>query len=118
MQVTAAFVEHGAEIVLAASHCAHFLVPEQSDRHAAADALLRGRSDAGCGRLVIGRAQRAVLPRLAGDLVATYQVEREVRGTVGKIDPAAAEVGTEISLDPIRVMLQPRIELPAIVARR
>ena len=98
-------------------HLAHLLAVQQRHRHAAPDALLRGVLDRGGARFIVGRAQRAVLPRLAGDLVAADQVEREVGGAVGKRDHAAAEVGAEIGLDLIGIVLEARIDLAAIVAR-
>ncbi len=65
---------------------------------------------------MIGGAQRAVLPRLAGDLMAADQVEREGRRIPGKRDHAPAEVGAERRLDGVGIELEPRIELAAIVA--
>ena len=117
MQVAAAVVQHGAEIAVGAGHLPHLLAVQQLHRHAAADALLGGAFDSRRACFIVGRAQRAVLPCLAGDLVAADQVEREVGSTVGKRDHAAAEVGAEIGLDLIGIVLQPRIDLPAIIAR-
>src|SRR5262249_59021800 len=61
---------------------------------------------------------RSVLPRLARNLVTTDEIEREVRGSIGKRDHAAAEVGAKIGLDLIGVVLEAGIDLAAIVARR
>ena len=118
MQIAAARIEHGADVAIRAGHLAQLLAVQIRHRHAAADALLRGLLDRGGAGLVIGRAQRAVLPRLARDLVAADQIMREVRGAVGELDHAAAELGAEIGLDLIGIVLQAGIDLAAIVARR
>ncbi len=118
MQVAAAIVQHGAEIAVGPGHLPHLFAVQQRHRHAAADALFCGVFDSRRACFIVSRAQRAVLPRLAGDLVAADQVERVVGGAVGKRDHAAAELSAEIRLDLVRVVLQPRIDLPAIVARR
>ena len=118
MQVAAAVVQHGAEIAIGAGHLAHLFSVQQRYRHAAADALFCSVLDSRRARFIVGRAQRAILPRLAGDLVAADQVERVVRGAVGKRDHAAAKLSAEIGLDLVRVVLEARIDLAAIVARR
>ena len=71
-------------IAIRAGHLAQLLAIEVRHRHAAADALLGGCLDRGGAGLVIGRAQRAVLPRFARDLVAADQIMREIRRAVGE----------------------------------
>ena len=44
------------------------------------------------------------------------QIQREVGGAVGEVDHAAAELGTEIGFDLIRVVLEAGIDLAAIIA--
>ena len=106
MQIAATLVQHGAEIAVGAGHLPHLFAVQQRHRHAAADALLCRVFDSRRACFIVGRAQRAVLPRLAGNLIAADQVECVVRGTVGERDHAAAEVGAEIGLDLVRVVLQ------------
>ena len=117
MQVAAAPVQHGAEIAVAAGHLAHLLAAQQLDRHAAADALFCSTFDCRRAGFIIGRAQRAVLSRLARNLVAADQVECEIGGAVGERDHATAQVGAEIGFDAVGIVLEPGIDLAAIVAR-
>ena len=58
-----------------------------------------------------------VLPRLARDLVAANQIEREIGSAVGERNHAAAELGAEIGFDLVGIMLESGIDLPAIAAR-
>ncbi|MGY4629774.1 hypothetical protein ACVWY3_007530 [Bradyrhizobium sp. USDA 4486] len=118
MQIAAASIKHGADVAVGARHLAKLLAVQIGHRHAAADALLRGALDRGGAGLVVGRTQRAVLSRLARDLVAADQIMREIRRAIGERDHAAAELRAEIGLDLIGIVLQAGIGVAAIVAGR
>ena len=84
MEIAAARVQHRADVAVRAGHLAQLLAVQILHRHAAADALLRRLLDRGGAGLVVGRAQRAILPRFARDLVAADQVVREIGRAVGE----------------------------------
>jgi hypothetical protein len=56
------------------------------------------------------------LPRLAGDLMPRHQVEHGVRRVPRQLDHAPTEIGPEVRLDLVGIVLQTRIDLSAVAA--
>ena len=118
IHLSAATVQHGADIASGAGCLAGRITFEHLHRHTTTDALLCRLPNRHRVAGVKRRSQRAGLQCVARDLMTLDQPEHHIRRVAGQRDHAAAEIGAEVRHDLVGIVLQSRIDLPAIAPRR
>jgi hypothetical protein len=116
IDVPAAPVEKRADIAARAGRFADLGSLQQVDGHATSCGLLEAAAHIARAILRDCSTQRAGLACLADDLMPRGKVENDLRRVPGQLDHAPAKVGPEVRLDLIGIVLQARIDLPAIAA--
>ena len=117
MQISAPSIEHRARVAVRACGALERLALEQPDGRSAPLELRAGAAYRGRVPRVHGRAQRAVLPRIAVDAVPLHEIEDQRRSGARQSVHAPAEIGAELALHRVRVELEPRIDLSSVAAR-
>ena len=114
VHMPAAAVQHRAQIAPGAGGMPHRRRVQRHHRMPTRQALRHAGTQIRQPARVISGAQRAALAGLAANLVAADQIEHGIGRVARQRHHARTQISAEIGLDPVRVIFQPGVHLPAI----